>query len=242
MSARARVALVTGAGHRLGRAFAVALGERGYSVAVHYNAAGEQARETVAQITTRGGTAQAFQSDLTKADGPHSLIDAVVRDMDGLDVLVNSAAVMERTPLGEISVAEWDKMFALNLRAPFFLAQAAAKVMPAGSTIVNISDLAAFETWPAYIPHAISKIGIVRMTESLARVLAPDIRVNAIAPGAVMLPESWDAETAERFAETTPLGRTGDPSDAVGALLYLVDATFVTGETIVVDGGRRVRK
>jgi pteridine reductase len=237
-----RVALVTGAGHRLGRAFAVALGERGFSVAVHYNAAGEESRETVGRITASGGVAEAFQSDLTTADGPHSLIDSVVRDLGGLDVLINSAAVMERTPVGEVTVAGWDRMFALNLRAPFFLAQSASKVMGPGSVIINISDLAAFETWPAYIPHSISKAGIVRMTESLARVLAPDVRVNAIAPGAVMLPEGWDDETAARFAETTPLGRTGDPSDAVGAMLYLLDAPFVTGETIVVDGGRRIRK
>jgi pteridine reductase len=107
---------------------------------------------------------------------------------------------------------------------------------------VNISDLAAFETWPEYIPHAISKAGVIRMTESLARVLGPDIRVNAIAPGAVLLPEDWDEQHASRFAKTTPLGKIGHPSDVVGALLYLVDAEFVTGETIVVDGGRRIRK
>lgn len=242
MTEAPRVALVTGAGHRLGRAFALALGKRGASVAVHYNAAGDEARKTVQLITAAGGSAEAFQSDLTRPDGPHSLVDAVVRNMGGLDILVNSAAMMERTPVGEVSVAAWDRMFALNLRAPFFLAQAASKVMRAGSAIINIADLAAFETWPAYIPHSITKAGVLRMTESLARVLGPDIRVNAIAPGAVLLPDDWDDEQAKRFAETTPLRRIGDPSDAVGALLYLLDAPFVTGETIVVDGGRRIRK
>ena len=236
------VALVTGAGHRLGRAFAVALAARGASVAVHYNSAGEEARRTVEMIAAAGGSAQAFQSDLTKPDGPHSLIDAVIRDMGGIDILINSAAVMDRTPIGEVTVAEWDKIFSLNLRAPFFLAQAASRVMPAGSSIINISDLAAFETWPAYIPHSISKAAVVRMTESLAGVLGPDIRVNAIAPGAVMLPEDWDADRARHFAETTPLGKIGEPADAVGAMLYLLDASFVSGETIVVDGGRRIRK
>jgi pteridine reductase len=242
MSHDSKVALVTGAGHRLGRAFAIALAERGAAVAVHYNSAGEEARKTVETITLTGGNAQAFQSDLTKADGPHSLIDAVLRDMGRIDILINSAAVMDRTPIGEVSVEEWDKIFALNLRAPFFLAQAAAKHMSAGSTIINISDLAAFETWPAYIPHSISKAAVVRMTESLAGVLGPDIRVNAIAPGAVMLPEDWGADRAEHFAETTPLGKIGEPGDAVGAMLYLLDASFVSGETIVVDGGRRIRK
>ncbi len=236
------VALVTGAGHRLGRAFAIALAERGYEVAVHYNTSGEAARATVETISGTGGTALAFQSDLSKADGPQTLIDSVIRDMGSLRVLVNSAAVMERTPLGDVSVEDWDRIFALNLRAPFFLAQAASGVMSDGSAIINISDLAAFETWPTYIPHAISKAGIVRMTESLARVLGPGIRVNAIAPGAVLVPGDWDAEQCGRFAESTPLKRNGDAADAVGAMLYLLDAEFVTGETIVVDGGRRIRK
>ena len=237
-----KVALVTGAGHRLGREFAVALASRGYAIAVHYNAAAGGAAETADTITAGGGHARVFQTDLTTAEGPEALVQVVMSEMGSLDVLVSSAAVMEQTPIGHVTVADWDRMFALNLRAPFFLAQAACKVMKPGSSIVNISDLAAFETWPEYIPHAISKAGVIRMTESLARVLGPDIRVNAIAPGAVLLPVDWDEEHAARFAKTTPLGKIGHPADVVGALLYLIDAEFVTGETIVVDGGRRIRK
>ncbi|MGK2961434.1 MAG: SDR family NAD(P)-dependent oxidoreductase [Gemmatimonadaceae bacterium] len=236
------IALVTGAGHRLGREFALALGARGASVAVHYNVSGDEARTTVEKIVEAGGTAQLFQSDLTRPDGPHTLIDAVIRDIGPPTILVNSAAVMERTPFGEVSVDAWEKIFALNLRAPFFLAQAAARVMPPGSVIINISDLAAYETWPDYIPHSVSKAAILRMTESLARVLGPGIRVNSIAPGAVLVPEDWDAEKSARFADSTPLRTLGEPADAVGAMLYLLDAKFVTGETIVVDGGRRIRK
>ena len=236
-----RVALVTGAGHRLGRAFALALAERGASVAVHYNSSADSARETVAMIEDAGGKASFFHNDLTDPHGPQALIDAVLESFGKLDILVNSAAVMERTPLGDVTVEVWDKMFAINLRAPFFLSQAAAAVMPPGSTIINISDLAAYESWPTYIPHAITKAGINRMTESMARVLGPDIRVNAIAPGAVLLPETWGDEMSREFAESTPLKRVGDAGDAVGAMLYLLDAEFVTGETIVVDGGRRIR-
>ncbi len=242
MSEGQKVALVTGAGHRLGRAFALALAERGASVAVHYNSSDKGARETVDAIEARGGKASAFAGNLTDPLCPQALVDDVVRTMGGLDVLINSAAVMERTPFGEVTVEQWDSMFALNLRAPFFLAQAAAAVMPAGSVIINISDLAAFESWPAYIPHSMTKAGIIRMTESLARILGPDIRVNSIAPGAVLLPDDWNGDEAEKLADTTPLKRVGDASDAVGAMLYLLDANFVTGETIVVDGGRRVRK
>ncbi len=235
------VALVTGAGHRVGRAFAVALGARRMHVAVHYNSADAEARETVRLIESAGGEATLFKADLATVDGPETLLESVTSSLGKLDVMVNSAAVMLRTPVGEITVEQWDMMFALNLRAPFFLCQSAPKTMNAGGVIINISDLAAFETWPAYIPHAMSKAGVVKMTESLSRVLAPDIRVNAIAPGAILLPAEWDDDAARKFSSTTPLQRIGSPQDAVEAMLYLVDAEFVTGETIVVDGGRRVR-
>jgi pteridine reductase len=237
-----KVALVTGAGHRVGRAFAVALGNRGYDVAVHFNEAAKPADETVSLIEQAGGKARKFSCDLTAVDGPATLVQNVFGQMGRLDVVINSAAVMLRTPVDEIAVDMWDRIFALNLRAPFFVAQAAARVMTDGGVIINIADLAAFETWPAYVPHAISKAGVVKMTESLAKVFAPKVRVNAIAPGAILLPDDWDEDAAKKFASTTPLRRLGSPDDAVAAMLYLLDAEYVTGETIVVDGGRRIRK
>ena len=242
MELRDRVALVTGAGRRVGRALAVALGAEGMRVAVHYHGAAEGARETAQQIQTSGGRAHLLRADLTQPAAADRLIEETVNALGGLDVLVNSAAVMERTPLGAVSAAAWDTMFALNLRAPFLLAQAAAKhLKDAHGAIINIADLAAFETWPAYIPHGISKAGIVYMTRALARTLAPDVRVNAIAPGTVLLPDDWSAEDTERLRLTTPLQRVGSPADVVGALLYLLRADYVTGETLIVDGGRHVR-
>ena len=235
-------ALVTGAGHRVGRALAVALGAEKMTVAVHYNAAAGEADETVSLIESAGGKAKTFRADLTHPDAPGQLIRDVVNKLGPLNVLINSAAVMKRQPFGSVTPKGWDETFTLNLRAPFFLAQAAAAEMPNGGSIVNIADLAAFETWPSYIPHSISKAGIVKMTEGLARVLAPSIRVNAIAPGAVLLPDDWGDKTGERLSDTTPLHRLGDPQDVVEAMLYLLRADYVTGETIVVDGGRRIRK
>ena len=133
-------------------------------------------------------------------------------------------------------------MFALNLRAPFFLAQAAAPHLRAArGAIVNMADLAAFESWPAYIPHGTSKAGVVYLTRALARTLAPDVRVNGIAPGPVLLPESWTEDDAARLLKTTPLQRLGSPADVAGAMLYLLHADYVTGETVIVDGGRHVR-
>jgi NAD(P)-dependent dehydrogenase (short-subunit alcohol dehydrogenase family) len=239
---RGRTALVTGAGHRIGRAIAVGLGARGMHVAVHYNATADGARETAKQIDAAGGRATLFTADLTDAGASPKLVDEVVSKLGALDVLVNSAAVMVRSPFGEVTPEQWDDIMALNVRAPFFLAQAAAPHLKrARGVIVNIADLAAFETWPAYLPHGLSKAGVVYLTRSLARVLAPEVRVGGIAPGAVLLPDSWSEADAERLRQTTPLAREGSPEDVVRTVMFILDSDYLTGETIIVDGGRHVR-
>ena len=241
MELRGRVALVTGGGRRVGRAIAEALGGRGMRVAVHFNGSAAGAADTARAVAAAGGEARTFQADLSDGGAPARLVDAVAAAFGALDVLVNSAATMERTPVGTVTVEAWDRAFALNLRAPFFAAQAAAAHMAGGGAIVNIADLAAFETWPGYVPHGITKAGVVQMTRALARTLAPAVRVNAVAPGAVLLPDEWDGAASERLARTTPLARLGSAADVAGAVLYLLDADYVTGETIIVDGGRHVR-
>ena len=242
MEVEGRVALVTGAGTRVGRVIALALGKAGMRVAVHYARSERGAREVAEQIIRFGSDARTLPGDLTDpATGPR-LVEHTAKVFGGLDVLVNSAAVMLRTPIGEVLVEDWDAMFALNLRAPFFLSQAAARVMgDRGGVIVNIADLAAFETWKGYIPHAITKAGIVQMTRGLAHALAPKIRVNAVAPGSVLLPEGWTQDQADKLISTTPLKRLGSADDVAQAVMYLICADYVTGETIIVDGGRHVR-
>ncbi|HXT15430.1 MAG TPA: SDR family oxidoreductase [Gemmatimonadaceae bacterium] len=243
MDLNGRTALVTGSGHRVGRAIAVALGGRGMRVAVHYNSTADGARETVKQIEAAGGEADVVAADLTRAESAAELIATVVETFGSLDVLVNSAAVMLRMPFGEITPEHWDEVMTLNLRAPFFLAQAAAPHLRAArGAVVNIADLAAFETWPGYLPHGISKAGIVYMTRALAKVLAPEVRVAAVAPGTVLLPPNFDPVQTEHLRETTPLKRHGDPSDVTRTVLFILDSDYLTGETILVDGGRHVRK
>lgn len=242
MEIEGRVALVTGAGTRVGRVIALALGKAGMRVAVHYARSARGAREVAEQIVGFGSDARTLPGDLTDpATGPR-LVEHTAKVFGSLDVLVNSAAVMLRTPVGEVLVEDWDAMFALNLRAPFFLSQAAARVMgERGGVIVNIADLAAFETWKGYIPHSITKAGIVQMTRGLAHALAPRIRVNAVAPGSVLLPEGWTQEQGDKLVATTPLKRLGSAEDVAQAVMYLICADYVTGETIIVDGGRHVR-
>ena len=236
-----RVVLVTGAGQRVGRAIALGLAARKWRVAVHYHGSEAGAEEVVASICRSGGSAAPFRADLRDPDAIAKLVPAAVAEFGRLDALVNSAAGMERSPVGTTTSAGFDAIIALNLRAPFLLAQAAAQAMPPGSAIVNIADHMADEPWPDYAVHGISKAGVVAMTRHLAAALAPGIRVNAVAPGFVLAPPGFSPSAERQFAESTPLKRNGKPVDIAQAVAYLLEAEFVTGETLHVDGGRGVR-
>jgi len=239
---KGRVALVTGGARRVGRALALALADGGARIAIHHHESPADAASLIDQLSARGIEAVAFQYDLRKADAPDRLVADVVDHFGTLDILVNSAAVMVRSPLEDITFDQWDDTFALNLRAPFFCARAAERAMgERGGVIVNLADLAGIEAWPAYAAHGISKAGVIHMTRVLARILAPRVRVNAIAPGAVLLPESWSADDTAHLERTTPLHRLGSPNDVAQAMLYLIEADYVTGDLIVVDGGRHIR-
>ena len=243
MELSGRIALVTGGGIRVGRVLVEALAQKGATVAVHYNSSRTGADDVVASIRKTGGTAEAFAADLTNPAAPATLVDSVVKRFGRLDILVNSAAVMIKTPFGSVDSKTWDSMFALNLRAPFFLAQAAAPhLRRAQGAIVNIADHMALERWPAYIPHSLTKGAVIHMTRALAQELAPEVRVNAIAPGVVLMPESANAREAEQLQASTPLKRLGSPQDVAQAMMYLLEAEYVTGEMVIVDGGRHIRK
>jgi pteridine reductase len=237
-----RVALVTGAGRRVGRAIALALGARGMQVVVHFNGSRTGADETARLITAAGGQAIVEQADLTQLAAADGLVDRAVAWRGALAALVNSAAIMVRTPVGETGESDWDTMFAINVRAPYFLSQRAAPALAAAQgAIVNIADLAAFESWPAYVPHGMTKAAVVQMTRAMALALAPGVRVNAVAPGVVLLPEGWSEEGAEHLRSTTPLRRLGSPEDVAQAVVFLLEARYVTGEVVRVDGGRHIR-
>jgi pteridine reductase len=238
-----KVVLVTGAGRRVGRAIAEYLASDGARVAVHYHASAADATELVATIA-RGDSSRAegFAADLRDARAAEELPARVLARMGRLDVLVNSAAVMLRQPFGEVTAEQWDEVMSINLRSAFFVSQGAAPALRAArGKILNISDLAALEPWPSYLPHSISKAGIEMLTRGLARILAPDVTVNAIAPGPVMLPEGWSKEATEETIRTTPVGRLGTPADVAAAVRFLLDADYTTGTTLVVDGGRMTR-
>jgi pteridine reductase len=237
-----RVALVTGAGKRVGRAIAQGLASRGARLAIHYNGSRDGAEQLAAAVRDAGGDARTFHADLSEVDSPARLVREVAESFGALDVLVNSASSFVRSPLGQVTPAEWELTFSVNLRAPFFATQAAAAVMgERGGVVINLADHLVHERWPALVPHGIAKAGVVQMTEALAALLAPRVRVNAVSPGAVLPPDDASEVNVDRLVQTTPLRRIGSPDDVVQAILYLVEADYVTGETLVVDGGRRVR-
>lgn len=243
MQPAGRVALVTGAGRRLGRAIAAGLAERGMRLALHHHASAEGAESLRDEIRRAGGEAECFAADLRDAAAARTLPERVAGHFGALDVLVNSAAVMHRLNLAETTPEAWNEILDLNLRALFFTAQGAAPhLRRARGRLINIADLAGVDPWPAYAAHSVSKAGVVMLTRVLARELAPEVTVNAIAPGAVLVPDEYDERRRRELAASTPLGRLGLPDDVVDAVRYLVEhGGYVTGHTLVVDGGRSLR-
>jgi len=238
-----RAALVTGAGTRIGQAIAIGLAESGCDVAIHYHGSAEGAAATAQAVRKAGRRAELLPADLSDAAAAHGLADQAARALQRLDVLINSAAIMVRQPIETVTPESWDQTLNVNLRATFFVSQGAVPhLRRAKGKIVNIADLAGLEPWPAYIPHSVSKAGVVMLTKALARALAPDITVNAIAPGAVLMPDDWDEQSRDHIRATSPLERLGSPADVVAAVRFLLAGTdYATGTVLVVDGGRLIR-
>ena len=234
-----KVALVTGGAVRVGRALSLGLAEAGYDVAVHYYSSSTAAQEVVNRIGEMGRRGVLVEGNMGDPDGVQAIAAAVRERCGRLDLLVNSAASFEHADLLDIDVDAWDQVMNVNLRGPFLLVrESAALLKESQGSVVNIVDLGAFKPWTHHPHHAVSKAALLHLTKILARVLAPDVRVNAVAPGAVLMPEASDAAERERERRLTPLGRLGSPEDVLRAVLFLAASTFITGEVLVVDGGR----
>lgn len=237
--ARQRVALVTGGAVRLGRAITVGLADAGYDLVIGYRSSAEAAKDVVSEVEAAGRLCHAVQADLTDPAAAETLVDAVRKAFGRLDLVVNSAASFRSVPLMAVDAEEWDAVMALNVRAPHLIVRAAADLLrEARGAVVNITDLSAFQAWREYPHHAISKAALAHLTRVQARTLAPTVRVNAVAPGAVMPPEEWEPERWDALAQFAPLNRLGKAEDVVQAVLYLAEADFVTGQILAVDGGR----
>ena len=234
-------AVVTGGAVRVGREICRSLAAAGYDVVVHYHRSADAAEEAVRELRDLGATAVTARADLAVPAEIARPFEAAEEALGGLDLLVNSAAIFPRSDPRATTAAEWDRVFAVNARAPFLCCGEAARRMEGGA-IVNVVDTGVTQAWPGYVPYVASKAALASVTRGLAAAYAPAIRVNAVAPGPVLLPDGDDGpEAREAAARRTALGRVGTPGDVAAAVLYLARAEYVTGETLRVDGGQHLR-
>lgn len=234
-----RVALVTGGATRLGRAISVGLAEAGYDLVIGYRSSTSDANKVSAEAGALGRSCEAVHGDLTNPVACEALSAMAEKVYGRLDLVVNSAASFRSVPLMQVDAEEWDAVMTLNVRAPHLVVRAAARLLvESRGAVINITDLSSVQAWAEYPHHAVSKAALTHLTKTQARALAPNVRVNAIAPGAVLPPDDWTAERWRALVTVAPLGRVGSPSDVVKAVLYLAEADFVTGQVIAVDGGR----
>ncbi len=239
-----KVALVTGAARRIGAVIARTLHSHGADVAIHYRGSADEAGALVEEFNAaRADSAAAFAADLTDVAAIEQLAAQVTSWRNRLDVLVNNASSFYPTPAGTITEAQWNDLVGTNLKAPLFLSQAALPALrAAGGVIVNIVDVHSTHPLRDHPVYGPAKAGLAMLTRSLAKDLAPDVRVNGVSPGAILWPENdMDEDTRAAILKQVPLARPGDPADIAGAVLFLVrDATYVTGQVIAIDGGRSI--
>ena len=241
MKLKGKVALVTGAAKRIGREIALALAGRGCHVAITYRSSRKEAEATAAAIRRKGVRAMAVEADLLDSNQVRQAVRSVESRFGRIDVLVNNASSFYPTPWATVTDAQWEDLIGTNLSGPWRFAQAAAPGMKRRGTgkIINIADVAAFSPWPTYLPYCAAKGGLVTLTWGLAKALAPEIQVNAIAPGPILMPKEIKSAERKRAIEKTLLKRPGDPKDIVAAVLFLLEGSdFVTGVVLPVDGGR----
>ncbi len=237
-----KIALVTGSAHRVGKHIALSLAQEGCQVIIHYNQSKDEALKTMQAIVDQGVGASSMQADLSRHEEIIQLFKEVDKEFKGLDILINSAAILKPKGFLEVELSDWNQTMALNLKGAFFCLQQAAIRMQArgGGAVVNISDVIGLRPWAKYPVHSISKAGVEMLTKVAAIDLAPDIRVNAVAPGPVLPPERMSPTRWEQLAQGSLLQRNGTPEDVAKAVIFLLKNDYITGETVVVDGGMRL--
>ena len=234
------VILITGGAKRIGQALALGMAKRGARVAFSYLSSAREARETQDRLEREGTQALAIRADVSKAADVKRMVDAVGRAWGRLDVLINSAATFDRTPFAGVTEADWDRAIDSNLKGPFLCALYASRLMRrhGRGKIINFADWAALRPYRDYLPYCVSKAGVIGLTKALARELAPQISVVAIAPGPILPPPGMSAAARRRAADRTLLKRWGSPQDIVRTAQFLIEGTdFMTGSVVFVDGG-----
>ena len=235
--------LISGGVVRVGRAITLNLLSAGATVFCHYNSSEKEAASLQKQTENGPGKLHLIKGDLSSVAFAESLVDRVIKKSGRMDVLINNAAVFFKTPLGHVTEQDWDKLFQLNLKAPFFCAQKAGLHMKShgGGKIINIGDPSGLNPWPSFIPYGLTKSGIISMTKGLAKALAPEVQVNCINPGPVMFPDHYSQEDQDRALRNTLLQKEGSPEDIARTVRFILEGSdYITGAIINVDGGRSI--
>ena len=244
-SLNSKVALITGGAKRIGAAIATTLHNAGMDLVVHFRHSAADAQSLADELNdTRPNSVVLAEGDLENSEDCATLAQQAIDAFGRMDALINNASAFFPTPIGEVTNNHWETLMGVNLKAPFFLSQACAKALASTQgVIINLTDIYAERPLPNHPVYSASKAGLVALTRSLAQELGPNVRVNAIAPGAIIWPESGDSEENQNeILRRTPLGRLGKPRDIAGTVMFLLrDAPFITGQIINVDGGRSAR-
>lgn len=235
MDLRGKRTLVTGAAVRVGRAIALEFARRGSAIVLHYRSSAAEAERTAAEVRALGAPCETARADLSRAEEVRRMVEGLAAP---LDVLVNSASLFFKTPPETADEEDWDKLADANLKGPYLLSLAVARRMRGPGRIVNIADWSGFRPYKDYSAYCSTKGGLITMTKALARDLAPDVLVNAVAPGPVLVPPDYTEAEKDAIAKLTVLGRWGSPEDVARAAAFLAESDFINGSVLVVDGGR----
>jgi pteridine reductase len=243
VQAAGKIALVTGAARRVGKAIALALADRGAHVVITYHTSGAEALSTVQEIEARGVQGMAVRGNITRSGDVDTIVQQVIKRFDHIDILVNNASNYYKTPFETLTEEQWDDLVGTNLTGTFLVSKRVGdEMLKVGSgKIINLADWAGFRPYKDYIPYCVAKAGVIALTKALAKTLAPHIQVNAVAPGPVMLPEDFSDNLRQAVVRATPLKRIGTPGDIAQTVVFLVEGSdFITGAIIPVDGGRLI--
>ena len=241
MRIEGKVALVTGGAHRVGKAITLMLARAGANVVVNYHSSRQPAQATVAEAEALGVRALAVQCDVAQWPAVQEMAATIRHEFGGVDIIVNSASLFEKMDFPTDDLAVWKRVTGISIDGPFYVCNSLAPDMLArgGGAIVNIVDLSAWEPWPKFMAHSVSKAALLALTRQLALELGPTIRANAVAPGPVLPPPGYDAKRTQAAARRTLLKRWGTPEDVAQSVKYLIEADYVTGDVVTVDGGER---
>ena len=243
VQAAGKIALVTGAARRVGKAIALALADRGAHVIITYNTSGAEALDTLREIEARGVQGMAVQGNITRGREVDAIVQQAIARFGRIDILVNNASNYYKTPFATLTEEQWDDLVGTNLKGTFLVSKRVGdEMLKAGAgKIINLADWAGLRPYKDYLPYCVAKAGVIALTISLAKTLAPQVQVNAVAPGPVMLPEDFNDSLREAIVRAVPLKRLGAPSDIAQTVVFLVEGSdFITGAVIPVDGGRLI--